>query len=149
MDGSLAGAVRAMDERPDVGIAGCRQLTAAGVVYPTNRRFLTPVRAFAEALGAESLAPSLGQRVLDMDLYDHETSPDWVIGSFMLTRREALLSAGCFDERYFLYSEEEDFCRRVRASGWDIRHLPELTIVHHVGKAGISAAPRGAASLRA
>ena len=137
VEGSLAAAVRAMDERPDVGIAGCRQLTAAGDVYPTNRRFGTPVRALAEALGAERLAPRLGQRVLDMDLYDQETSPDWVIGSFMLTRREALLSAGCFDERYFLYSEEEDFCRRVRAAGWDIRHLPQLAIVHYVGKAGV------------
>lgn len=137
ISGDLDGAVRAMDARPDVGMAGCRQLTADGSLYPTMRRFMTPRRVLAEAFGAESLAPRAGQRVLDMSLYEQECAPEWIIGSFMLTRREALLSAGCLDERYFLYSEEEDLCRRIRQAGWDIRHLPQITIVHHVGKAGV------------
>ena len=41
----------------------------------------------------------------------------------MLVRREAIESAGMLDERYFMYSDETDFCRRIRLAGWDIRHL--------------------------
>jgi GT2 family glycosyltransferase len=137
VEGSLRDAVDLMDARPTVGLAGCRQLTGAGDVYPTMRRFMTPARALAEAVGSERFAPSAGQRILDLSLYERETSCDWVIGSFMLTRREALLAGGLLDERFFLYSEEEDFCRRIRDAGWDIRHLPSITIVHHVGKAGL------------
>jgi GT2 family glycosyltransferase len=143
VDGTLASLVEAMDARPDVGMAGVKQLDSAGALYPTMRRFLTARRAFAEAFWSERLRPSAGQRVLDLPLYDHEQSCDWTIGSFMLVRREALMSAGTMDERFFFTGEEQDFCLRVRAAGWDIRHFPILTIVHHVGKRGVS--PRFAA----
>ena len=55
----------------------------------------------------------------------------------MLVRREALESAGWFDERYFMYSEETDLCRRIKTAGWDIRHLPHMTIRHHATDDGI------------
>ena len=48
----------------------------------------------------------------------------------MLVRREALESAGWFDERFFMYAEETDLCRRVKTAGWEIRHLPQMTILH-------------------
>ena len=55
----------------------------------------------------------------------------------MLARREALLSAGLLDERFFIYSEEPDLCLRIKRAGWQVRHLPQMTIVHHAGKAGV------------
>ena len=55
----------------------------------------------------------------------------------MLVRREAIESAGYLDERYFMYCDEIDFCRRIKAAGWDVRHMPQMTILHHDGKAGI------------
>lgn len=55
----------------------------------------------------------------------------------MLIRCEALAAAGLMDERFFLYSEETDLCLRVRAAGWQIRHLPMMTILHHAGKGGV------------
>lgn len=135
--GDFAELVAWMDRHPSVGVLGCRQLTPAGEVYPTMRRFATLGRLLAEALGSERFAPRAGQRVLDLDEYERETSCDWVIGSFMLMRREALAGAGTLDERFFLYSEEEDLCRRIRGVGWEIVHVPHMTIVHYVGKAGI------------
>jgi N-acetylglucosaminyl-diphospho-decaprenol L-rhamnosyltransferase len=137
VDGTFEALLAAMDARPEVGLAGVRQLTSEGDVYPTMRRFATPGRQLAEALWSERLAPSLGQRVLDLDRYESETSCDWTIGSFMLVRREALASSGCMDERYFFTGEEQDLCLRIRRAGWDIRHLPTMTIVHHVGKRGV------------
>ena len=56
----------------------------------------------------------------------------------MLARREAILSVGILDERSFIYGEEPDLCLRMRRAGWEMRHFPWMTIVHHAGKAGIN-----------
>ena len=59
----------------------------------------------------------------------------------MLARREALDAVGGFDERFFLYSEEVDLCLRMRRAGWQIVHVPTLTILHH-GSDGRALDPR-------
>lgn len=140
VSGSFAELVAAMDARPGVGLVGVRQLTADGTLWPTIRYFPNLPRAIGEALASERWplrARWAGERELDMDLYEREHRCDWTSGSFMLTRREALLSAGLLDERFFIYSEETDLCLRVKEAGWDIRHLPAMTIVHHAGKGGV------------
>jgi hypothetical protein len=108
-------------------------------LFPTIRRFPNAVRAVFEALGSERSpfrASWLGERELDLGRYEHEIACDWTSGSFLLVRREALESAGLFDERFFIYSEETDLCLRIKAAGWEIRHLPTMTILHHAQKAG-------------
>ena len=129
-----------LDARPDVGLAGARQVTADGTVWPTIRRFPNGARALGEALFSERwpVSPSwVGERVLAPDVYERETECDWTSGSFMLVRREALVSAGVFDERFFLYSEEPDLCLRIGRAGWRVVHMPQLTIVHHARKGGV------------
>jgi GT2 family glycosyltransferase len=143
VEGSFEELLAALDERPEVGLAGVRQVTPDGRLYPTIRRFPNALRAFGEALGSDHLAtrPSwLGERVQFGEAYDRETPCDWTSGSFMFTRREALESAGLMDERFFIYSEEPDLSLRLKRAGWETRHLPSMTIVHHARKAGI--APR-------
>jgi len=58
---------------------------------------------------------------------------DWVSGACMLARREALDSVKGFDERYFLYWEDADLCRRLRAQGYQVRYVPGATAIHRVG----------------
>jgi GT2 family glycosyltransferase len=58
---------------------------------------------------------------------------DWVSGACMLARRAALERVGGFDERYFLYWEDADLCRRLRSVGYEIRYVPDATAVHAVG----------------
>ena len=142
VEGTLADLVGDMRRRPSVGVAGVRQLTPDGDVHPTIRRFPNAVRTLFEALGSESFpvrARWLGERELDPAAYERETTCDWTSGSFMLVRREALLAAGLMDERFFMYCEEPDLCLRIKRAGWEVRHLPTLTIVHYVGKAGWNA----------
>jgi len=142
LDGTFAELVRMMDERPTVGLVGACQMTPSGRLDRTIRRFPNALRALGDALGAERLPrrPSwLGEREVDMAAYEREVSCDWTTGSFMLVRREAIESAGYLDERYFMYSDETDFCRRIKMAGWEVRHLPQMTIFHHDGKAGVSA----------
>jgi GT2 family glycosyltransferase len=61
------------------------------------------------------------------------------VGAFLAVRREAADSVGELDERFFLYSEEKDWCYRLRHAGWDVRHLPSLAVLHHTGGYGSAA----------
>jgi hypothetical protein len=100
----------------------------------TIRRFPNALRARGDAVTAEHLPrrpDSLGARELDRAAYDREVECDWTSGSFMFARREALESAGFLDERLFMYSEETDLCRRIRTAGWEVRHVPWMTILHY------------------
>jgi N-acetylglucosaminyl-diphospho-decaprenol L-rhamnosyltransferase len=140
VEGTFAELVRAMDERPTVGLIGVRQITGRGNLDTTIRYFPNALRALGDAVSAERIPGRprwLGERELDLSFYDREVDCDWTSGSFMLTRREAIESAGFLDERYFMYSDETDFCRRIKTAGWEIRHLPDMTIIHHEGKAGV------------
>jgi N-acetylglucosaminyl-diphospho-decaprenol L-rhamnosyltransferase len=139
--GTFAELVETLDARPDVGLAGVKQVTADGALWPTIRRFPTALRALGEALGSERWpvrARAFGERELDQTAYERETLCDWTSGSFMLVRWEAIESAGFMDERFFIYSEETDFCYRIKRAGWEIVHLPLMTIIHHAGKGGVN-----------
>lgn len=59
---------------------------------------------------------------------------DWLVGAALMTRREILEQIGGFDEGYFMYSEELDWCRRVRQTGRRIVYLPAAQIIHYEGK---------------
>lgn len=137
VSGSFADLVAEMDARPQVGLVGVRQVTADGTLWPTIRYFPSVGRAVGEALASEHWPRRphwAGERELDLGAYEREVACDWTSGSFMLARREALLSSGLLDERFFLYCEETDLCLRIKQSGWEICHLPSMTIVHHAGK---------------
>jgi N-acetylglucosaminyl-diphospho-decaprenol L-rhamnosyltransferase len=58
---------------------------------------------------------------------------DWVSGACMMARRKTLAEVGAFDERYFMYWEDADLCRRLRNQGHTIRYVPSCTIVHSGG----------------
>ena len=66
---------------------------------------------------------------------------DWVSGACMLARRTALSEIGGFDQRYFLYWEDADLCRRLRDAGWTIRYVPAAEAVHAVGGSSDSTGP--------
>ena len=58
---------------------------------------------------------------------------DWLSGACMLARRDALARVGGFDERYFLYWEDADLCRRLRREGHHVRYVPSAVAIHRVG----------------
>jgi GT2 family glycosyltransferase len=64
---------------------------------------------------------------------------DWLSGACMLVRRDAFMAAGGFDERFFLYWEDADLCRRLRNLGFNIRYVPGATAVHQVGRSSQTA----------
>lgn len=132
--GSLADLVAALDHRPDVGLAGACQVGGSGALAPSMRRFPSTLNMLAEALAVEKVPlvrRFVGERVIDPSRYRRESPCDWTSGSFMFVRAAALEATGGFDERFFLFSEETDLCRRLHEAGWRVVHLPLVTIRHY------------------
>jgi N-acetylglucosaminyl-diphospho-decaprenol L-rhamnosyltransferase len=136
--GTLADLVAALDERPEVGAASIVHLDEQGRLLYSARRFSTPLRKLGEALAVHRWTPleTLQEADTCAGHYRDEHSADWVVGAFIAVRREALEQVGPLDERFFLYAEEKDWCRRIRQAGWDVRHLPHLTMVHFGAERG-------------
>ena len=59
---------------------------------------------------------------------------DHPLGAALMVRSETLARVGSFDERFFMYCEEIDLCRRIKATGWEIYCVPQAKIVHLVGQ---------------
>ena len=83
----------------------------------------------------------LARRNVVMSHSQAAASVDWVSGSCVLVQREAFDEIGGFDERYFLYWEDADLCRRLRNAGWSIRFRPEARIVHVGGRSSRTVKP--------
>jgi len=73
------------------------------------------------------------QRYVDR-LVSVEREVDWVSGACLLVRREAAIAAGLFDERYFLYEEDVDFCAALRARGGRVLFTPHAQVIHLRGR---------------
>ena len=146
----VAGAVATLrgvlDARPDCAIAGPRILNPDGSVQGSARGdpdMLTGLFGRTALLGR--LVPFLpvAKRnvVAEEAIRSGEKSVvvDWLSGACMLARRTALEQVGGFDERFFLYWEDADLCRRLRAGGHHVRYVPAATAIHRVGQSSRSA----------
>ena len=136
LEGSFAELIAALDSRPDVGIASVIQRGADGELQFSMRRFPSPARDLGESLFAAHwpVFKSMQELEVRAERYRREISADWVVGAFLCARAEAIASIGPMDERFFLYSEEIDWCLRAHKAGWDVRHLPVMTVTHHAGR---------------
>jgi len=105
-----------------VGVAAPLVVDGAGKPEDSARRFPSAWTLAAKLLG---LAPRL-----DYAIGAEPFSPDWVAGMFLAFRREAFAGVDGFDERYFLYYEDVDLCRRLRRSGFDVRFVPAARVTH-------------------
>jgi GT2 family glycosyltransferase len=133
--GTLRELIDAMDARPELGLASVVQRGAGGELQASIRRFPSPLRSLGESLFAAHWPVARGLQELDTRAtrYGREGRADWLVGAFLIARREAARAVGPLDERFFLYSEEIDWCYRFWQAGWPVAHLPVMTVTHHSG----------------
>jgi len=133
---ALSTLVEYADAHPDVGVVGPQLVNPDGSVQSSRRRFPTLMTGLFESTWLQPLAP---RRVL-RDYYlqdqpdDVPQEVDWVTGACLLVRREAIQQVGGLDEGFFMYSEELDWCRRIKQAGWKIVYLPQAQVMHYVGQ---------------
>lgn len=123
-----------MDEHPQAGIATCKlansdkSTQATGGSFPSLWRvflwvsFLDDLPFVADVFG--SYHPHRG------GYFDEEHRQDWVTGAFMLIRRKALDAVGYWDEDFFMYGEDLEYCLRAREAGWQVWYTPLTHIIH-------------------
>lgn len=134
-----AGSVRPMLEAlqdPRIGIAVPRVTDEHGRLSRSMRREPTLPRALG--LG-RTRRPLLSDSVDDPAAYDHAQACDWALGAVMLVSRECYEKLDGWDESYFLYAEETDFCLRARDQGWLTWYVPEASAMHIGGQSGQNA----------
>jgi len=124
------------DAHPDAGVIGPQLLNPDGSVQSSRRRFPTLITALFESTWLQSLAPRrVLRRYYVLDRPDDEVQEvDWVTGACFLVRRQVIEQVGGLDEGFFMYSEELDWCRRIRQAGWKIVYLPRAQVIHYVGQ---------------
>ena len=127
-----------MDQHPDVSIMGPKILDPDGSVQGSARSFPTPLTAiFGRTSLLTKLFPSnpfSRQNILTINS-DSGTikAVDWVSGACMVVRRKAIDVVGMMDERFFMYFEDADWCKRMWEAGWKVIYNPGISITHHVG----------------
>jgi GT2 family glycosyltransferase len=72
----------------------------------------------------------IGVNEVDMGQYDNPGPTEFVTGASMLLNAQMLREVGVFDERFFLYYEENDLCRRALKSGWKLFYQPKSVVWH-------------------
>ncbi len=130
--------VRFMDEHPRCGLLGVRLIGREGDLQPSCRYFPTAWNEFLVHTGLTRWFPRT--RLVDDMAWDHAASRecDWVPGCYYLVRKSVVDALGLFDPRFFLYYEEVDHCRTVKAAGWQVMYCPEATVVHIGGESARS-----------
>ncbi len=120
---------------PHVGVAVPLVRDAVGTVSRSLRRDPSAARAWAESLlgGRVAGGLGLGEVVADPAAYEHAHDVDWATGAALAISPAARAAAGAWDESFFLYSEEVDWCRRVRAAGLRVRFEPGAVVSHRGG----------------
>jgi len=136
---TLTKTVAYLDKHPACGVLGVRLVGRDGTLQPSCRNFPTPFNLFLTKTGLAQLFPAVS--LMDDMAWDHATARecDWVPGCYYLIRREVIDQVGLFDPRFFLYYEEVDHCRRVKAAGWQVVYFPDTEVVHIGGESAKSA----------
>ena len=135
---TVAETVRYLDAHPRCGLLGVRLEGRDGELQPSCRYFPTPWNEFLLSTGLDRLFR--GTRMIDDMVWDHASvrNCDWVPGCYYLVRHDVVRQVGLFDPRFFLYYEEVDHCRAVKAAGWEVVFFPYTTVVHIGGESAKS-----------
>jgi GT2 family glycosyltransferase len=122
--GAVSALHAALAERPEAAAAGARLLRPDGTLQPSAWRFPTPATALVGAV-------FLHRKLTVQSRGDVTREVDWAQSAALLVRVEAARAIGYFDPAFFVYSDEVDFCKRLRDAGWTTLYVPDAVAVHH------------------
>ncbi|MFA5076536.1 MAG: glycosyltransferase family 2 protein [Patescibacteria group bacterium] len=123
-----------MDGRPEVGIVGPKLINPDGTMQYSCYRFPTFMMPFYRRtfLGKLPFARNLVYKYLMMD-WDHKENRevDWLLGGCLFIRKAAMDKIGLFDERFFMYFEDVDYCRRFWENDYRVVYFADAEVVHY------------------
>ena len=129
-EGALKSLIEYSKSQPRVGVVGPRLLNRDESVQKSAYVFPSPARCWQENLGLTHFVKDEESKI--------EARAPWLIGACLLVRRETWQQVGGFDERFFMYQEETDWQKRMRAAGWEIALEPRAVVTHWGGASNAS-----------
>lgn len=132
IENSVSRMIDFLDRNAGAGAVGCSQVLTSGRLH-IGRAGYHPglVTAFNHSFFLSRFLPGIFRGIyLIRDKTDDPLEVDWVSGGFLLARQEVVRQVGGFDESFFLYSEDMEWCFRIKKKGWNIYYLPYTRIVH-------------------
>lgn len=133
---TLQATVDYMRQHSETGVVGARLVGRDGVLQPSARYFPTPLKSFLNKIGFLDEVPFVG--LLDDLTWDHKSvrECDWVVGCYLLTRKDLIDKMGCFlREEFFMYNDDNDLCFRIKKLGYKVIFYPVDCI--HLGGATV------------
>lgn len=134
LPGAIEPLLETMRANPAVGIVGSRLQYPDGEAQTSACRFPTIRSEFVDAMRFGPLTRMLEDHNIAPDPPDHDCPVDWVAGASFMIRSELIDKIGMFDDRYFMYYEEVDFCHRARQAGYQTWYQPASRVIHLVGQ---------------
>jgi N-acetylglucosaminyl-diphospho-decaprenol L-rhamnosyltransferase len=133
LDGAVERLVAFAEEHPEAAVVGPKLLNQDGSLQRSVRGFPTLWRLATEYFFLRKLAPR--SRALNAFYgngfgYGEPREAEFLMGACLLVRREAADTVGLFDEGFFMFSEETDWCYRFRQAGWKVLFTPDAEFVH-------------------
>lgn len=132
--GAIAELLRAAERSPDYGLLGPRLEDEDGSVQVSAFRFQTPLAEVDQAIALAPLSRLLRAYSVSVAPSDTSERADWLSFACILIRREVLEAAGYMDDGYFMYFEDDDFCRMAAEHGYWCLRWPAARVVHLRGK---------------
>lgn len=135
--GALPLAVERMDADPHIGLAGGRLVGRDDSWQPSARMFPSLINDLLSLSGLSAKyrhSRFFGRFDRTWADQNEAAEVDWVPGAFSIIPRRVLEEVGYFDENFFLYYEEVDLCRRIKAAGYSIWYWPDVVVVHLGGE---------------
>ena len=131
--GSLGAGVQLMRADPRVGLGGGKLVAPDGTLQPSARMFPTlrdelfTMSGLAARFPRSPLLARMDRRWADPE---RQAPVDWIPGAFVFIGRKVWNTLGGFDERFFMYYEEVDLCRRLQDQGFTVQYWPQLKATH-------------------
>jgi len=135
---TLVKAVNYFEKHPEVDVLGCRLNYPDGTFQPSAGELPGPNNIATWLLGLE-LIPATYRFLSpihpkNISYFSRDREVGWVMGSFMMLRRKVYEKTKGFDENFFMYTEEVEWCKRIKKAGFKIFYTPSFSVVH-IGKA--------------
>ncbi len=138
-DNAFSAMITYARQNSHVGALGCRVTNPSGSHQPTAGRFPSLWLDFSDhVLRPLTFLPARWrQNCIHADDFQQPVSVDWLAGSCVLLRRQALEEAGDLDEQFFLGDEDIDLGYRLKRAGWQVVYFPALSVVHLGGQSKV------------
>lgn len=137
LDGSIEKLVRFMEKKPFAGCVGGKLLNPDGSFQYSCRSFPDYISIFfgRQSFFRKLFPESIFSRKFLLTYLDYSKPQevDWIMGACMLTKREVLSRVGSFDELFFLFVEDMDFCYRLKKEGYEVSYCPDAVFYHTHG----------------